>query len=100
MFSSYLTRTFVCRIVVKREINSAFDVGMDSSTGGEREAAIEVGELGAEPEAGFRLREERVLTIFVAFLSAVRKSSTGGIVRERKKIWKCAPTFAERIPPL
>jgi len=82
MFNSYLTRTLVCSEVVRREISSVFDVGLESSIGVEGVAVIAVGELGAEPEAACRLSEERVLIMFVAFLSAVRKSSTIRIVRE------------------
>jgi hypothetical protein len=83
MFNSYLTRMFVCNIVVSREINSVLEVGMDSSAGDERVEVIAVGELGGEPEAACRLREERDLIMVVALLRAVRKSSTVGIVRER-----------------
>ena len=72
---------FVCSIVVRRDIVSALDVGMGSSIGIEGDAVIEVGELGAEPEPVCRLSEERVLIMFVAFLSVVRKSSATEIVR-------------------
>lgn len=75
MFSSYLTRMFVCSIVVRRETISVFDAGVGSSVGVRGDAVIAVGELGAEPEPGCRLSEARVLIKFVAFLSAVRKSS-------------------------
>lgn len=82
MFNSYLTRMFVCNIVVSREMYSALEVGMDSSGDNERVEVIEVGELGAEPEKACRLSEERDLIMLVALLSAVRKSSTIGVVRE------------------
>lgn len=95
MLNSYLTRILVCSIVVRREINSALEVGVDSSVGNETVAVIEEGEFGAEPEAACRLSEESVLIMFVAFLSAVRKSSTGGMVRECNRIWAYAPTFVE-----
>ena len=84
----------VCSIVVSRDIVSVLDAGMDSSVGGEGAAVMAVGELGVEPEVACRLREERVLIMFVAFFSAVRKSSTVGIVRECNKTCLNAPTFA------
>lgn len=95
MLSSYLTRIFVCNIVVSREMSSALEVGIGSSVGGGGDDMIVVGELGAEPEAVCRLREDRDLIILVALLSAVRKSSTIGIVRECDGIHVLAPTFAE-----
>lgn len=73
---------FVCSIFVSREINPVLEGGMDPSVGDERVEVIMVGELGAEPEAVCRLREERELIMLIAFLSAVRKSSTIGIVCE------------------
>lgn len=77
MFNSYLTRICVCNIVVRRERNSALEVGTDSSAvDEERVEVIAVGELGAEPEAACRLSDERDLIMLVALLSAVRKSST------------------------
>lgn len=94
MFSSYLTRIFVCRIVVRRDMISVLEIGMDSSVGIEGIAVIEVGELGAEPEA-CRLSEERVFIMFVAFLSVVRKSSAVEIVRERNRTGADVPTFAK-----
>ena len=66
---------------------------MDSSAGDERVATIEVGELGAEPEVGCRLSEERVLIMFVVFFSAVRKSSTVWLVRECNRIHLDVRTF-------
>lgn len=95
MFISYLTRTFVCSIVVRRDINSALGVGMGSSVGVDGVAVIAVGELGAEPGVACRLSDERVLIMFVAFLSVVRKSSTVGIVRECNKTRVETPTFAK-----
>jgi len=95
MFNSYLTRTFVCSTVVRRDINSVFDAGMDSSVGIEGVAVIAVGELGAEPELACRFSEERVLITFVAFLSVVRKSSTIGIVRRCNNTRVNALTFAK-----
>jgi hypothetical protein len=95
MLNSYLTRILVCRIIVRREINSAFEVGVDSSVGNETVAVIEEGEFGAEPGVACRLSEERVLIMVVAFLSVVRKSSTGGIVRVCNRIQAYAPTFVE-----
>ena len=83
MFNSYLTRIFVCNVVVSRAINSVLEVGMGSSAGGERVEVIVVGELGAEPGVACRWREERDLIMLVAFLSVVRKSSTNSIVRGR-----------------
>ena len=100
MFNSYLTRMLVCSIVVRRETISVLDAGMDSSVGGEGAAVIAVGELGAEPGVACRLSEERVLIMFVAFLSAVRKSSTVGIMRECNETCLNAPTFAKGILPL
>jgi hypothetical protein len=79
MFNSYLTRIFVCNTVVRREISSVLDAGVDSSVGNEEGFVIAVGEPGAEPEGACRLSEERVLMMFVAFLSAVRKSSANGL---------------------
>ena len=99
MFSSYLTRMFVCSIVVKRDIISVLDVGMGSSTGIEGAAVIAVGELGAEPEVVCRLSKERDLIMFVVFLSVVRKSSAIEIVRACNKTGVDAPTFAKRIVP-
>jgi hypothetical protein len=90
----------VCRVVVRREIISVLDVGIDSSVGGEGAAVIAVGELGVELGVACRLSEERALIMFVAFLSAVRKSSTVGIVRECNDICLNAPTFAKGIFPL
>ena len=100
MFNSYLTRMLVCSAVVRREMISVLDVGMDSSVGGEGAAVIAVGELGAELEVACLLSEERVLIMFVAFLSTVRKSSTVGIVRVCGETCLDAPTFAEGIFPL
>lgn len=51
MLNSYLTRIFVCNIVVSWEISSVLEVGMDSSVGNGGVEVIAVGELGAEPEA-------------------------------------------------
>lgn len=90
----------VCSIVVRREIISVLDAGMDSSAGGEGVAATAVGELGVGLEVACRLSEEMVLIMFVAFLSAVRKSSTVGIVRERNKTCLNILTFAKGIFPL
>lgn len=75
MFNSYLTRMFVCNIAVRRETISVLDAGVGSSVGVRGDVVIAVGELGAEPEAACRLSEVSVLIKFVAFLSAVRKSS-------------------------
>lgn len=82
MFSSYLTRTLVCNIVVRRDMISVLDAGIGSSVDVEGVAVIAVGELGTEPEAACRLSEERDLTMLVAFLSVVRKSSAIEIVKE------------------
>jgi len=95
MFNSYLTRTFVCSTVVRRDINSVLDAGVESSVGIEVFAVIAVGELDAEPELACRLSEESVLITFVAFFSAVRKSSTIGIVRKCDKTCVGALTFAK-----
>lgn len=95
MFSSYLTRMFVCSNAVRREINSTLDVGVESSVGNEEVGLIEVGELGAEPEFVCRLSEERDLTILVAFLSTVRKSSTVQAMRVCKANGIYAVTFTE-----
>lgn len=73
---------------------SVLDVGTDSSIGIEGVAVIEVGELGAEPEA-CRLSEERFFIMFVAFLSVVRKSSAIKIVRGCNRTGLDAPTFAK-----
>jgi hypothetical protein len=91
---------FVCSIVVSREINSTLDVGVESSVGNGEVVLIEVGELGAEPEFVCRLREERDLTILVAVLSAVRKSSTDKVMRACKVMGVYAVTFTEGIVPL
>jgi hypothetical protein len=80
VFNSYLILIFVWNIVVRREISSVLDVGMDSSGCGERVDVIEVGELGADPGEACLLSEERVLIIPVAFLRVVRKSSTVGVM--------------------
>jgi hypothetical protein len=95
MFNSYRTRTFTCSTVVRRDINSVFEMGVDSSVDGEGLVVIAVGELGAEPGVACRLSEERALIMFVAFLSVVRKSSTIGIVRECNETRVYAPTFAQ-----
>ena len=100
MLNSYRTRIFVCSTVVRRDIISALDIGMDSSVDAEGDAVIAVGELGAEPGVGCRLSEERVLIMFVAFLSVVRKSSPSEIVRERNETPVSALTFAKQIVPL
>ena len=68
---------FACSIAVRRETISVLDTGMGSSVGVRGDVVIAVGELGAEPEAACRLSEVSVLIKFVAFLSAVRKSSIG-----------------------
>lgn len=99
-FNSYLTRIFVRSVVVRREIISVTDVGVGSSVGVKGATVIAVGELGAEPEVACRLREERALIMFVAFLSAVRKSSTIEIVRRCERACVNAPTFAKGIFPL
>ena len=95
MFISYLTRIFVCSVIVRPEIISVFDVGTGSSNDVEGVAVVAVGELGAEPEVACRLSEERVLIMFVAFLSVVRKSSTIGIVRECDNATMDVLTFAK-----
>lgn len=81
VFNSYLILIFVCNIVVRREISSVLDTGMDSSGWDERVDVIAVGELGADPGAACLLSEERVLIMPVAFLRVVRKSSTVGMMR-------------------
>ena len=88
MLNSYLTRMVACSTVVRRDINSVLDAGVDSSGDIEGAAVIAVGELGAELEAACLLSEESALIIFVAFLRAVRKSSTIEIVRkcDRKSV--------------
>lgn len=90
----------VCSIVVRREIISVLDAGVDSSVGGEGAAATAVGELGAGLEVVCRLSEEMILIMFVAFLSAVRKSSTFGIVREHNETCLNDLTFVKGIFPL
>lgn len=100
-FNSYLTRIFVCSIVVRRDIISVLDAGKGSSVGigSDGVAVIAVGELGAEPGVACRLSEERVFNMFVAFLSVVRKSSAIEIVRGCKKDpWRC-PDLCEANHP-
>ena len=95
MFSSYLTRMFVCSTVVRCDMISVLEVGAGSSIGIGGFVVIEVGELGAEPEVACRLSEESVFIMFVAFLSVVRKSSAIEIVRECNRTGVGAPTFTK-----